>query len=68
MGNVFGPSNESESTEVNREALRHGINYVDVVPWFVHGLAKKGMLLETKFNVPKKIQISSVIFCVNQLS
>lgn len=55
MGNVFGFLNESESMEVNCEVFWYGINYVDVVFWFVYGLVKKGMLLEIKFNVFKKM-------------
>lgn len=39
--NVFRSTNESESIEVVREALRQGINYIDVAPWYGHGLAEK---------------------------
>lgn len=41
LGNVFRSTNESESIEVVREALRQGINYIDVAPWYGHGLAEK---------------------------
>lgn len=45
--NVFRSTNESESIEVVCEALRQGINYIEVPPWCGVHLAEKGMLLET---------------------
>ena len=41
LGNVFRSTNETEGTEVVREALRQGINYIDVAPWYGHGWAEK---------------------------
>ena len=41
LGNVFRSTNETEGIEVVREALRQGINYIDVAPWYGHGLAEK---------------------------
>lgn len=60
--NVFRSTNESESKEVVCEALRQGINYIEVPPWCGVHLAEKGMLLETKFNVPKRKYKTHVSF------
>ncbi|XP_048755124.2 uncharacterized protein LOC125666052 isoform X2 [Ostrea edulis] len=41
LGNVFRSTNQNESLEVVREALQNGINYIDVAPWYGHGLAEE---------------------------
>ena len=40
LGSVFRSTNESESIKVVHEALRSGINYIDVAPWYGHGKAE----------------------------
>lgn len=40
LGSVFHSTKESESIEVVHEALRSGINYIDVAPWYGHGKAE----------------------------
>ncbi|XP_061167171.1 uncharacterized protein LOC133176012 [Saccostrea echinata] len=41
LGNVFRTTNENESLDVVREALQKGINYIDVAPWYGHGMAEE---------------------------
>lgn len=41
LGSVFHSTKESESIQVVHEALRSGINYIDVAPWYGHGKAEK---------------------------
>ncbi|CAB3999802.1 L-galactose dehydrogenase-like [Paramuricea clavata] len=40
LGSVFRSTKESESIEVVHEALKSGINYIDVAPWYGHGKAE----------------------------
>ena len=40
MGSVFHSTKEPESIEVVHEALKSGINYIDVAPWYGHGKAE----------------------------
>lgn len=66
IGNFFRLTNVSESIEVVCKALRQGINYIAVAPWCGVRLAEKGMLLKTKFNIPKrKHKPHASFFCVN---
>ncbi|KAL8622647.1 hypothetical protein ACOMHN_009281 [Nucella lapillus] len=37
QGSVFRQTDDSESAQVVREALKSGINYIDTAPWYGHG-------------------------------
>lgn len=41
LGNVYRSTKEAESIEVVHEAIKGGINYIDVAPWYGHGKAEK---------------------------
>ena len=40
LGNVFRKTNEVEAIKVVHEAIKSGINYIDVAPWYGHGVAE----------------------------
>ncbi|XP_028397092.1 L-galactose dehydrogenase-like [Dendronephthya gigantea] len=40
LGSVFHSTQETESIKVVQEALKSGINYIDVAPWYGHGKAE----------------------------
>lgn len=40
LGSVFHSTQEIESIKVVQEALKSGINYIDVAPWYGHGKAE----------------------------
>ena len=40
LGSVFRETNELESIKVVHHAIKSGINYIDVAPWYGHGKAE----------------------------
>ena len=40
LGSVFRETNELESIKVVHHAVKSGINYIDVAPWYGHGKAE----------------------------
>ena len=40
LGSVFRETNEPESITVVHHAIKSGINYIDVAPWYGHGKAE----------------------------
>lgn len=40
LGSVFRETNEPESIKVVHHAIKSGINYIDVAPWYGHGKAE----------------------------
>ena len=38
---MYRPTNTTESVEVVHEALKRGVNYIDVAPWYGHGIAEE---------------------------
>ncbi|KAK3589019.1 hypothetical protein CHS0354_007964 [Potamilus streckersoni] len=40
LGSVFRPTNEEDSIEVVKYAVKSGINYIDTAPWYGHGKAE----------------------------
>lgn len=49
LGSVFRSTEQSESLEVVRTALKSGINYIDTAPWYGHGKSESvlGKILPT---------------------
>ena len=37
LGSVFRQTDDSESVQVVKEAVKSGINYIDTAPWYGHG-------------------------------
>lgn len=40
LGSVFRETNDEESIKVVHHAIKSGINYIDVAPWYGHGKAE----------------------------
>ena len=40
LGSVFRETNDAESIRVVHHAIKSGINYIDVAPWYGHGKAE----------------------------
>lgn len=40
LGSVFRETNDKESIKVVHHAIKRGINYIDVAPWYGHGKAE----------------------------
>ncbi|KAJ7381281.1 hypothetical protein OS493_001399 [Desmophyllum pertusum] len=40
LGSVFRETNNLESIQVVHHAIKSGINYIDVAPWYGHGKAE----------------------------
>lgn len=40
LGSVFRETNDLESVQVVHHAIKSGINYIDVAPWYGHGKAE----------------------------
>lgn len=40
LGSVFRETNEPESIKVVHHAIKSGINYIDIAPWYGHGKAE----------------------------
>lgn len=40
LGSVFRETNDGESIKVVHHAIKSGINYIDVAPWYGHGKAE----------------------------
>ena len=40
LGSVFRQTNDDESIKVVHHAIKSGINYIDVAPWYGHGKAE----------------------------
>lgn len=40
LGSVFRETNGEESIKVVHHAIKSGINYIDVAPWYGHGKAE----------------------------
>ena len=53
LGSVFRETNELESIKVVHHAIKSGINYIDVAPWYGHGKAE---------TVLGKVNIYNIIF------
>ena len=40
LGSVFRATDDMESIKVVHHAIKSGINYIDVAPWYGHGKAE----------------------------
>ena len=56
LGSVFRETNELESIKVVHHAIKSGINYIDVAPWYGHGKAETVL---GKVSIPYNSEIIS---------
>ena len=49
LGSVFRETNDVESIKVVHHAIKSGINYIDVAPWYGHGKAETVLGKVTSF-------------------
>ncbi|XP_069111873.1 uncharacterized protein [Argopecten irradians] len=52
LGSVFRATDDTEGVGVVEYVVRHGVNYIDVAPWYGHGKAEK-VLGQALQNIPR---------------
>lgn len=62
LGSVFRETNDLESIKVVHHAIKSGINYIDVAPWYGHGKAET-VLGKALKDVPRKAYYIATKVC-----